>query len=428
MRPTAVTITLDTPTVNLFGERTASAGFILAGKVCLSFRTATKVRALDLSLFGEQVISFIPRARKGMPKPTAADTVVLNKCLADIPQRLVEPSDGSKSVQYAAGTHALHFEIVLPGDLPASAVLLFGRISYCLRARLVLTGLRSTCTAEVPVVVARNPGEGSEWAAAAFDALCVSAKWADKLRVTLSRDSRALTENSSAEFTVTMDPSIKNLRLTVLDLLMKEIQSVHQDGAQESPAHKEVRVVARKRVSFGREGVEIDGTDDHRIRLRIPEAYGGVQYECESPTVAVTHHLVLTALIQSPEGSVIEVSLPTHVSVLPRASTDGGSDLPLYEKSGHDQLIQASEPPPAQNVHRTTTSRPAPASSETASSAETARALPPYSLPVCDSCGKEDISVLECRKAIVRHSRMRSNAEIEDLCAELANEASLRAN
>ncbi|KAJ1965709.1 hypothetical protein GGI12_000570 [Dipsacomyces acuminosporus] len=404
MRPTTIKILLDTPAVNLFGERASSAGFILTGRVSLSFKTATKVRALDLCLFGEQVISYIPRGKKGQPAPTAADTVFLNKCLANVSQRLAEPSQGSKTVMYAAGKHEVPFEIVLPGDLPASAALLFGRISYWVRAKLVFTGLRLACDAEVPLVIVRNPGEGSEWANAAFDALSATAKWAENLKVTLSRDSRALAENSTAEFTVALDPSIKHLKLTLLDLVMKEVQTICQsDSTQErSAAHREVRIVARKRASFGHGGAPIDGMAEHRIRLRIPEAYVGIQYEYETQAVSVTHHLALTAVVQSAEGSIIEVALPTHVSVLPQASTDGGSQLPMYERAAQDQLIQAAELP----------ARTSPRNPE---SSDSARTLPPYSLPVCDACGKEDVSVLACRKAIVRHSRMPSDAEIEDI-------------
>ncbi|KAJ2901076.1 hypothetical protein IWW38_000041 [Coemansia aciculifera] len=421
MRPTTLSILLDTPAVHLFGERTTSAGFVLTGTVRLSLRTATKIRRLHLTFLGEQAISYTPRS----PAPAQKTLVTRNKRLAEMSQNLVEPSNALPE-QYAAGTHDLRFAFVLPGDLPPTAELLFGHISYSIQAQLLLTGLRSSCTAEVPVVVLRCPGEGSQWAHAAFDALSVGTQWEDRLSIEFGHSSCSVPADAPLNLRVQVSPSEKGFALLALDVGLKEIQSVRAsieansdgDGASENrlTVHRESRVVARKRMAFGPAGVPLDGQNEYSVVLQIPSAFSGIQYECESADVKISHQLALSAMIKSPEAQTLEMTLPAHLFILPQASIDGVADLPLYELSSGDQLVQSAE----------TESQPDIASRSSSYSSHTVvdsppeasvTGLPPYSLPVCLSCGKEDISVLQCRKAIVDKSRMPLNAEIEDMCA-----------
>ncbi|KAJ2471622.1 hypothetical protein EV174_005931 [Coemansia sp. RSA 2320] len=153
------------------------------------------------------------------------------------------------------------------------------------------------------------------------------------------------------------------------------------------------------------------------LQLQIPPATTGVQYECESVDVKISHHLAITALIKSPQGQTVEVMLPAHIYVLPQACIDGSADLPLYELSGSDRLVQSAE---SSSASAEASPRSSTHSSRTIIESlvgdTPSRSLPPYSLPVCLSCGKEDISVLQCRQAIVSRSQIPLNAEIEDLC------------
>ncbi|ORX71639.1 hypothetical protein DL89DRAFT_292082 [Linderina pennispora] len=402
MKPTSISIVLDTDTVSLFGERTQAAGHILTGKVVARFRTTTKVRSLDVSFTGEQAISFTPRpasaSARGRQSPVTA-----NRRLADISQQLVVPGADKSTATFSAGMHELRFELVLPGDLPPTANLLFGSISYTVRAKLTLTGLRSNCSAQTPVVVVRNPGEGSD------------AEWEDKVKVTLARDSHIVADSALAQFTCIVEPGIKGLRLMALDLVLKEVQTVFRDAGH-VPVHRETQVIARKRIAFGRQGSAADSREEHRVALNMPAAYEDVQFELQSDSVTVRHQVVLTALVKAPEGAIVEMTIPAYVSVLPNAGANGTIDLPLYESSGSDRLIQTSQSVILPGALSDYGAQSAGADSAVA----VTRDLPPYSLPVCPSCGKEDVSVLQCHTAAaVRISRMPPNAEIEDLCAEL---------
>ncbi|KAJ2021387.1 hypothetical protein GGH92_001853 [Coemansia sp. RSA 2673] len=425
MRPTTLSILLDAPAVHLFGERTTSAGFVLTGAVRLSLRTATKIRKLHLTFSGEQAISYVPRLQPSAQKPPTASPVTRNKSLAVMTQDLILPCAPEL---YAAGTHDLPFAFVLPGDLPPTAELLFGHISYSVQAQLVLTGLRSGCTAKVPVVVLRCPGEGSQWAHAAFDALSVATQWGDRLSVELAYGSCSVPADTLLELSVQVSPSEKGFSLLALEAVLKEIQSVraciddndnHQGaGENGSTVHRESRLVARKRMAFGAIGKPLDGQDEFGVGLQIPPAFAGVQYECESADIKVSHQLALTVLVKTPEGQTIEMMLPAHLFVLPQVSIDGVADLPLYELSGDDQLVQSAESENQPEVYSRNSSH----SSHTAIESQfdvLLAGLPPYSLPVCQSCGKEDISVLQCRKAIVHKSQIPPNAEIEDMCANV---------
>ncbi|KAJ1949393.1 hypothetical protein FBU59_001167, partial [Linderina macrospora] len=174
-------------------------------------------------------------------------------------------------------------------------------------------------------------------------------------------------------------------------------------------------VVARKRIAFGKQGIAAESREEHRIALNVPSAYADVQYDLDSDSVTVRHQVVLTALIRAPEGATVEMTIPAYVSVLPNASSS--VDLPLYATSGADRLIQTSRsvvfPGAVSGYAAAQTGRTA------SDAAPVSRDLPPYSLPVCPSCGKEDLTVLQCHTAAaVRVSQMPPNAEIEDLCAD----------
>ncbi|KAJ2834626.1 hypothetical protein GGI24_000284 [Coemansia furcata] len=351
-----------------------------------------------------------------------------NKSLAGITQNLILPCDTGPEL-YAAGTHDLRFAFVLPGALPPTADLLFGHISYSVQAQLVLTGLRSSCTTNVPVVVLRCPGEGSQWAHAAFDALSVSTQWDNRLSIEVAHVSCSVAADSLLKLTVQVSPGEKGFRLVALEAVLKEIQSVraciddndnHPHGASEVgvTVHRESRVAARKRLAFGAVGTPLDGQNGFDVELQIPRAFAGIQYECESVDIKVSHQIALTALVNTPEGQTVEMMLPAHLFVLPQSCIDGVADLPLYELSSGDQLVQSAE----------TENQPAIYSRNSSDSSHTVieshidtllAGLPPYSLPVCLSCGKEDISVLQCRRAIVHKSQIPPNAEIEDMCASV---------
>ncbi|KAJ2389545.1 hypothetical protein H4S02_002315 [Coemansia sp. RSA 2611] len=416
MRPTTLSILLDSPAVHLFGERTTSAGVVLTGTVRLGLRAATKIRQLHLTFSGELAISYVPRHH------SSAGPATRNKRLAKMTQDLIL---FSVPKLYAAGIHDLRFAFVLPGDLPPTAELLFGHISYSVQAQLVLTGLRSNCVSNAPVVILRCPGEGSQWAHSAFDALSVGTQWDGRLSAEVTHGSCSVPADSTLVLGVEVCPSEKGFSLIALEAVLKEIQSIYasaddHEGAAEagSVVYRESRLVARKRLAFGTVGTPLDGQNEYDVELLVPPAFAGVQYECESADIKVSHQLALTALVKTPEGLTIEVVLPAHLFVLPQVSLDGVADLPLYELSGDDQLVQSAEPENQPEIYSQSSSH----SSHTAIDSQayvSLTDLPPYSLPVCLSCGKEDISVLQCRRAIVSKSQIPPNAEIEDMCADL---------
>ncbi|KAI9505881.1 hypothetical protein GGI26_001272 [Coemansia sp. RSA 1358] len=422
MKPTAIKIVLDQPTLHILGEQqplsTAPSQLLLTGHVELYLHTATKVRALELSFVGEQTISFVSRKSSIRGLPAAGELVVCSKTLADIihdPPLIETTGAGNKpGIKYAAGTHLLRFQFVLPSDLPTSTLLVFGHTRYFVRARLVQSGLRSNCSAEALVAVVRCPGEGSEWSFCAFDALGTGTQWDDRVLVTLSGQTCALGAGTIATLRVEISTMQKHFKLLAIDAVLQEAQCVLSNAiangerlSSNQQIHKETRVVAHKRLAFEQGGAELGEHDEFGVVLQLPSAFEGIQYSLQSHAVTVTHRLVVTALVKSPEGPVVEITLPSRVWILPQAAVDGegATDLPQYERANNDRLVETSAIPVVET------------STMAGREAELASDLPPYSLPVCLSCGKEDISVLECQRAIFHHSRMPEDAEIEDLCA-----------
>ncbi|KAJ2541963.1 hypothetical protein EV175_006098 [Coemansia sp. RSA 1933] len=401
MKPTSLKIILDTPNIHIYGEQrpdastraTSGRQHLVTGIVELQLRTATRIRSLDLSFFGEQIIRL----------PPTAVAYTNSKCLVDIAheQPLIQISGTGNSDRYAAGTHQLPFRFMVPDDLPTSTELSFGHVRYAVRAQLVVSALRRTeYLAEETVVVVRCPGEGSEWAFSSFDALSTGTHWEDRISVTLSYDTCALGADTAVLLRVDVAAMEKQFSLLALDAMLQETQCAFGDNNNEDRAaaiRKETRIVAHKRMAFGKSGAELNDSSQFSVELRIPPALdrsAGIQYSCTSTVIRVMHRLTLTALIKSPDGPVVEVALPARVWVLPQAvvSRERESELPLYEHARDDRLVEAGHTQPSALV------------------------LPAYSLPVCLSCGKEDISVLECQVAIFHSSRMAENADIEDLC------------
>ncbi|KAJ2382272.1 hypothetical protein GGI23_007400, partial [Coemansia sp. RSA 2559] len=331
-------------------------------------------------------------------------------CLADIAHDppLLQGSAASTE-KYAAGTYRLPFQFTLPEDLMTSVVLSFGHVRYAVRAQLVVSTLRRTeYLAEEPVAVVRCPGEGSEWAFSAFDALSAGTHWEDRVSVTLSHDTCALGVDTDIRLRVDIAAMQKHFSLLAIDAVLHETQYAFGNNEATpgdlSVISRKTRIVVHKRMAFGHGGNELGDSSSFAVELCIPQALSreGIQYTCASAEVRVTHRLVLTALIRSPEGPVVEIALPSRVWVLPQAVIDRKeeSELPLYQHTGNDQLVESAH------------------SSSATDTGPSVSLLPPYSLPVCLSCGKEDISVLDCQVAIFHSSRMPENADIEDLCMQ----------
>ncbi|KAJ1943168.1 hypothetical protein GGF37_002768 [Kickxella alabastrina] len=417
MKPATISILLDTPEVHLYGERASSSGCTLTGKVLMSLRVPTKIRSLNITFQGQQKLKY--------PTPTPKSTqntnlnplmIERNRLAVSETQNLIEPQ--AKYTQYAAGTHELHFEFIVSGDLPATADLITGETKYTMDAQLVLTGLRSSSTVQQPVIILRCPRDGGHWAHTVFDSLSVGTQWEDRVSVTLSFDQSAINDATTATFLVEITANAKNHHLMALTLQLRETQTIFDNTAHTSSrVHRVTRIVSQKLMSYGSVGAKLCGQDEFYVRLSIPRVNDGVQFECECVEYLVSHRLVLTASVRAPEGHTAEVTIPAQFSVLPKSAISGGSELPLYESSPNDQLIQTSSGLGLEDESSILRLQ----LQATAMESLAGRQLPSYSLPVCFSCGKEDVSVLECRQAIVRHSLIPPGTEIEDLCATLAS-------
>lgn len=388
MKPVALDIHLDTPVAYLHPDE--EDGHLVSGAIDLSLKTSTKILSLDITLFGQQIISYQPKTHVPIHKLSAAGTILRNKCLVDTTHPLI-----SESQVLEPGTHQLPFEFQLDSQLPTTSRLWCGgHISYALRAhlRLQTSGLRRRAiyNAEKPLVVVRcPPRDMTGWQY--MDTLTVSAGWEEQITIELNHPICAMSDGGRTEFQVTVTPTAKQFALMALDLSLKETQHVVADLQHELPAHKEFLMVARsKRMAFGVDGKILVGQEDFVVGLELPVAInGGIQYDIsDTSDIHISHYLTLVALIKTPDNQTIEMTLPARVQVLPSLFIeDTTTALPRYADIKSDKLLLGST------------------------------SLPSYSLPVCKTCGKEDISVLQCRKAIVSQERRpKPNADIEDLC------------
>ncbi|KAJ2654824.1 hypothetical protein IWW48_005870 [Coemansia sp. RSA 1200] len=426
MKPVVLKIHLDTPVVCVYGDQlpdpsnTAPAAHQqqqeqLSGTVELSLRTATRIQSVSVTLFGEQITR--------LPPHTATTVATTARCIADIahsPPLLAGPSSSSSSnaERYPAGTHMFPFRFPpLPGNLPTSTVLSFGHTRYTVRAKVItVSGLRRTeyLAQEEPLALVRCPQPGSEWAFRVFDALHVSTHWEDRIQVTLAHATCALLADTAATLAVTFEPMEKRFSLVSLHAVLRETQCALGGSSPSSAVvvnHRESHTVARAHVDLAQDGTGIGDNTTFDLALRVPRPLGraGTQYSCASATSRVTHRLVVTAVLRSPDGAVVEITLPSRVWVLPHQAVDGREELeegtvglPRYQNTGGDRLVETARR----------------GSSMGSDGGLVPLDLPPYSLPVCLSCGKEDVSVLECRTAIFHRSRMSENASIEDLCVQ----------
>ncbi|KAJ2601029.1 hypothetical protein EV177_007039 [Coemansia sp. RSA 1804] len=427
MKPVVLKIHLDTPVVCIYGDQlpdpsnTAPAAQQqqqeqLSGTVELSLRTATRIQSVSVTFFGEQITRLPPHT----VTPTTA------RCIADIvhspPLLAGSSSSPSDAEKHPAGTHMFPFRFPpLPGNLPTSTALSFGHTRYTVRAQvIVVSGLRRTeYLAEEPLALVRCPQRGSEWAFRVFDALHVSTHWADRIQVTAAHAMCALLEDTPATLAVTFEPMEKRFELVSLDAVLRETHcALSSSSSSSSPVvvHRESRTVARTHADLAQDGAELGDHSTFDLALSVPSSLdrAGMQYSCVSETSRVTHRLVVTAVLRSPEGVVVEITLPSRVWVLPRQAVDGRDELeegaiglPRYQNTGGDRLVETAR-------HGSSTNTV----DANGGGGLVPLDLPPYSLPVCLSCGKEDVSVLECRTAIFHRSRMPEDASIEDLCVQ----------
>ncbi|KAJ2701421.1 hypothetical protein FB645_004658 [Coemansia sp. IMI 203386] len=334
----SISIEPDTPAVHLFGERDGSAGCILSGYVKLVLQRPTKTKSLSVTFQGMQHLK--------TPSTSPTDSEFLHtttRTLVRDTQMLIDLE--TRYIRLNAGTHRLRFEFIIPGNVPATIHTGCGSNSYTLEAELLQTGLRPRCTTIVKVPILRCPSDGGQWAISTFDMLNAGAQWDARVSVNLSHDICAVSDGETCEFVVTIGASEKNMRLMALDLQLREIQTMFSKPNGSAVVYKQTRMVGQKHRIYGSTGLSIDDQCDYSVRMMVPGAFNGIQYDYECADFMVTHRLVLTVLIRTPDDKNVEITIPAQVAVIPRCGIAESSILPLYESVNDDILLQSAPLP-----------------------------------------------------------------------------------
>ncbi|KAJ1723552.1 hypothetical protein LPJ53_002121 [Coemansia erecta] len=307
-----LTVELDTPTVYLYGERSCSAGCILSGTVQVSVQKTIRLKSLNVRFSGTQQIKYPHKYTATADYPLASTREITSDT-----QCLIAASRG-KPAELKPGTHTLHFEFIVRGDLPPTTDFNFGSIAYNVRAELVYSGFRIKSAADAPVRILRCPAEGGLWASTTCDALSAGVRWDCCLAVRLTHSTIAVSDGQTSKFTVIVAALEKGMRLRNLDLQLREIQALVVDGGTTKFKHS--LVVAYKHKMFGMQGARLTGQDEFAVDLVIPRAFGAIQYDCEGAGFMITHRLTLTAEVSISGTQNVMVTLPVQLSVLPHPS------------------------------------------------------------------------------------------------------------
>ncbi|KAJ2855144.1 hypothetical protein J3B02_002319, partial [Coemansia erecta] len=331
----------DVPAVCLYGERNDSAGCVLSGNVRLYLQKPTKIKSLTVTFRGVQHL----KTPSASSEERSELLHLTTRALIEDNQTLLSDQE-NRHIRLGMGIHCLRFEFIVPGDIPATISTGCGSNAYSLEAELLQRGLRPRCTARIKMPILRCPSNGGQWAASVFDTLSVGAQWDTRVSVNLSHDICAVGDGEACEFVVTIGASEKNLRLMALDLQLREIQTMFScKSGSSSVVYKQTRVVGQKQKIFGSRGLLIADHTDHSVRVMVPAAFNGVQFDYECANFMVAHRLVLTVLIYTPDDKNVEITIPVQIAVVPQCGIKESLTLPLYERISDDRLLQSSPLP-----------------------------------------------------------------------------------
>ncbi|KAJ1735612.1 hypothetical protein LPJ61_000450 [Coemansia biformis] len=351
----------DTPDIVVHGAPREARCAVLSGRIVYLARSPRPICSL--------VVRFRPKHEE-LFNPALSVACQPEMCCVVVRDGRVSADSTELAIDECAGRQEWRFSMDIPGNISETVFTPSAFIAYELVAEIRTSPLahlmpfcKQVCV--VPIAVKRVPAAGSLWAAMADEPLDASATWRERIDMSAAAGSRIAHDAQSFRATGTLRPLVKGMCLLRAAFELRESTDGPFDSWGEGPPRghtvamcvrdlcapaapsarqdpMSVRCDFTPTTASRRPGIAID--QDVRISgtLRVPAAYGDVQYDIATGPVRVSHELVFSATVVDEAGQVHTVRLSTGVYVFPPGRAPL-AELPRYENVAKDTLLAAGQ-------------------------------------------------------------------------------------
>ncbi|KAJ1997112.1 hypothetical protein GGI04_005524 [Coemansia thaxteri] len=310
--------------VVLQGSPGESAGYLYSGRVIVTVTVPTSVRRLEVVFQNEQESWWAASKRAGQHGGSAV--AIGDVLFAD------------SSAAWGRGSYEFFFQLVLPGHLAETMYTAQRRVAYEVRAQLV-TGLGGARRSAVQAVaVKRVPYFGAAWESLSSDMVNVTAMWRGRIEMSAMGCSRVQRDDQPLRVRGVVRALEKGFRLTRVGVVLEERTRTRGHGAACTSAIAAQRFLKPRAAPLGWCGGLLVDQMAFDLELRIPKAYGKIQYDVKHGPVTVSHRLAFVVAVVDRLGRATSLRLFTPLHIMPR-DADG---LPSYASSFADRVLLAA--------------------------------------------------------------------------------------
>ncbi|KAJ1664497.1 hypothetical protein IW140_000500 [Coemansia sp. RSA 1813] len=327
--------------VVLQGTPAESPGFLLNGRVIVNIRATTAVKLLKVVFQTEQCNRWLPIKRA--TRRCNEKTVVLSDIL------YTEPSNAAKRM-WSKGSYEFFFQLLVPGSVCETMYTEHKQVSYEVRAILETEGALGAAqrTAVQPIAVKRIPYYGPVWESLANDLVHVTATWRNQIEMCAFGCSRVQRDGRPVRVKGVVRALEKGFKLTKVGFLLEErTRSRVCGGMVKSTGSVAASTYLRPKTRSEHQGWYGGTIVDQmafEMELKIPKAYGKIQYDVKHGSVTVSHRLAFVVAVVDATGRGTSLRLFTPLHIMPHDWAGSGEELPSYISSFADRVLLRSIP------------------------------------------------------------------------------------
>ncbi|KAJ1646419.1 hypothetical protein LPJ64_002114 [Coemansia asiatica] len=312
-------------------------GYIFSGRVIVKINVPISIRKLEV-VFHRWLSLKRATRRAGEQRVAYKDVLYVGS---------QEPMGASA---WGRGEYEFFFQMVLPGHLCETMYTEHKRVAYEVRATLTTDGSLGTArrSAAEAVAVKRVPYFGAVWESIANDMVHVTAVWRSRIEMCALGCSRVQRDDQPLRVRGVVRALEKGFRLVRVGFILEERTRTRLGGA--SGGVKCTSSVAACRYLRARDGVHGDWhgaliVDQMAfdVELKIPKAYGKIQYDVKHGSVTVSHRLAFVVAVVDQLGHRTSLRLFTPLHIMPHDWIDSGDELPSYMSSFGDRVLLRAE-------------------------------------------------------------------------------------
>ncbi|KAJ2746677.1 hypothetical protein GGI20_001178 [Coemansia sp. BCRC 34301] len=331
-------ILTDSPCVVLRGLTPEASGQALSGRVILRLCRPLKVSKVTATFQS----TCAQRGLLWSGQSAVYDNTKLEQVLFDASNSSLGYAVWGASSQTAMSE--LPFSFSIPGNLHESVCTEFGSIGYEVKVTIRSCGFGiNTWTQSLRVPVLRVPEDSLLAALTLSEALRAQADWLGAVELQILGDSAAVPDDFEFSLRAIIRPLLKGQ--TLVDVGMRLIENTRCKSAlgRFGDSLQSSRTLCQTQVKLRNEFWQAQPLQHEHyfdLKLDIPEAFRGIQYDMDTARLHVSHELVLTATVLDSKQAAHYLRLTVPLQIVPKIALEASFvELPAYSASSSDRLL-----------------------------------------------------------------------------------------